>query len=86
MDIRKPALLLAFAVAVPAFAQKDGNAPTTTPDAQSAPSAVGANAPGNSTSAEPKKTPDRAAGVLPLLPRAHVRGAGLDLPEQRVRE
>ena len=60
MDIRKPALLLAFAVAVPAFAQKDGNAPTTTPDAQSAPSAAGANATGNSTSAEPKKTPDRA--------------------------
>ncbi len=60
MDIRKPALLLAFAVAVPAFAQKDGNAPTTTPDAQSAPSAVGANATGNSASAEPKKTPDRA--------------------------
>ena len=60
MDIRKPALLLAFAVAVPAFAQNDANAPTTTPDAQSAPSAVGANAPGTSTSAEPKKTPDRA--------------------------
>ena len=40
MDIRKPALLLAFAVAVPVFAQNDVNAPTTTPDAQSAPSAV----------------------------------------------
>jgi len=55
MDIRKPALLLAFAVAVPAFSQNDGNAPTTTPNTQNAPAANSGSA-----STETKKVPDRA--------------------------
>ncbi len=56
MDIRKPALLLAFAVAVSAFAQTDANAPKPTQDAQPAPAAASAD----NASPAAKKTPDRA--------------------------
>ncbi|HLH08286.1 MAG TPA: tetratricopeptide repeat protein [Terriglobales bacterium] len=59
MDIRKPALLLAFAIAVPAFGQTDSSAPKSTPNGQTEPATPDSSlTPAPSTT--PKKVPDRA--------------------------